>query len=68
MTGSRGRPGTFKKSIEALKKAKNKGFKVCTNTSVYRWTENDELVRLFTLLKRLEVDGILVAPAFGYEA
>jgi hopanoid biosynthesis associated radical SAM protein HpnH len=63
-----GRPGTFKKSVDALKRAKNRGFKVCTNTSVYKWTENDELLRLFSLLKQIGVDGILVAPAFGYQS
>lgn len=63
-----GRPGAFRKSIEALKEAKARGFRVCTNTSVYKWTENDEIVELFSLLTRLRVDGILVAPAFGYES
>lgn len=63
-----GRPGTFRKSVDALKKAKRKGFRVCTNTSVYKRTENDELLRLFSLLKQVGVDGILVAPAFGYES
>ena len=63
-----GRQGAFRKSMEAVKKAKQNGFRVYTNTSVYRWTSNDELIRLFSVLKGLSVDGILVAPAFGYES
>ena len=63
-----GRPGTFKKSMEALIHAKERGFRVCTNTSVYRRTDTGELIDLFSLLKRSRVDGILVAPAFGYES
>ncbi len=61
-----GKPGAFRKSIEALGLAKQKGFRVCTNTSVYKWTDGNELMALFSLLARLRVDGILVSPAFGY--
>ena len=63
-----GRQGTFKKSIEALAHAKESGFRVCTNTSVYRRTDTAELIELFSLLTSMHVDGILVAPAFGYES
>ncbi len=63
-----GRPGSFDTVIEGLKAAKKKGFRVWTNTSVYKRTETGELIELFTLLKGLGVDGILVSPAFGYES
>jgi len=63
-----GRQGTFAKGIEALKKAKQRGFRVYTNTSVYKWTDTDEMMRLFSMLKGLGADAILVAPAFGYES
>lgn len=61
------RPGTFKKAIESIKKAKKRGFRVSTNTSVYKNSDTGELERLFTLLKSLNVDGILISPAFNYE-
>jgi hopanoid biosynthesis associated radical SAM protein HpnH len=63
-----GRPGSFGKVIDGLKAAKKKGFRVWTNTSIYKWTDTDELIDLFSLLGRLGVDGILVSPAFGYES
>ena len=63
-----GRPGSFATSIDAIERACKRGFRVWTNTSVYKWSETDELVGLFSLLKRLRVDGILVSPAFGYES
>jgi hopanoid biosynthesis associated radical SAM protein HpnH len=63
-----GRPGSFNRSMESLVKAKRKGFRVWTNTSVYKWTKPEELLELFSLLTRLGVDGILVSPAFGYES
>lgn len=63
-----GRPESFQTAIEGLKAAKRKGFRVWTNTSIYKWTEMAELITLFTLLRDLGVDGILVSPAFGYES
>jgi hopanoid biosynthesis associated radical SAM protein HpnH len=63
-----GRPGSFDAAIEGLKAAKKKGFRVWTNTSIYKWTDIAELLALFILLKEFGVDGILVSPAFGYES
>jgi hopanoid biosynthesis associated radical SAM protein HpnH len=63
-----GRQGSFTGAIEGLKAAKRKGFRVWTNTSIYRWTDTEELIELFSLLKDLGVDGILVSPAFGYQS
>jgi hopanoid biosynthesis associated radical SAM protein HpnH len=59
--------GTFKKALENIKKAKRRGFRVSTNTSVYKTSDTKELEKLFTLLKNLDVNGILVSPAFSYE-
>lgn len=61
------RPGTFKQAIATIKKAKQKGFRVTTNTSVFKNTTNKELEALFGLLKDLKVNGILISPAFSYE-
>ena len=61
------KPGTFKKAISTIKKAKQKGFRVSTNTSVFKNTDDKELDELFTLLKSLHVNGILISPAFSYE-
>jgi len=62
------RKGTFRTAVEAIKKAKEKGFRVCTNTTIYRDTDLLEMEMLFSLLTELGVDGILVAPGFSYEA
>ncbi|MCK5512004.1 MAG: DUF3463 domain-containing protein, partial [Thermodesulfovibrionia bacterium] len=53
---------------DAIKKAKQKGFRVCTNTSVYKNSDIRELEELFQLLKSINVDGFLISPAFGYES
>lgn len=62
------RKGTFKTAIDAIKKAKSLGFRVCTNTTIFKETDLVEIDMLFSLITDLKVDGILVAPGFGYEA
>lgn len=62
------RKGTFKTAIAAISKAKSLGFRVCTNTTIFKETDLVEIDMLFLLLTDLKVDGILVAPGFGYEA
>ncbi len=62
------RKGTFKTAIAAITKAKQLGFRVCTNTTIFKETNLVEIDMLFSHLTDLGVDGILVAPGFGYEA
>lgn len=61
------RPGTFRKVVEAIRHAKGKGFRVSTNTSVFKNTKQGELELLFSFLEGLGVDGMLISPAFPYE-
>jgi hopanoid biosynthesis associated radical SAM protein HpnH len=62
------RVGTFRKTVETIRRAKQRGFRVSTNTSVFGNADMAELERLFELLTGLGVDGILMAPAFSYES
>jgi hopanoid biosynthesis associated radical SAM protein HpnH len=48
--------------------AKEAGFLVCTNTTIYKETDLAEIDALFGYLSRLGVDGFLLAPAYGYAA
>ncbi len=62
-----GRKGGFDNALEALKAAKKAGFRVSTNTTVYRETNLDDLERLFGQLTAAGADGLLVAPGFSYQ-
>ena len=62
-----GRPGGFRKALKGLREAKRAGFRVSTNTTVYRETDINDLEKLFTQLAEAGADGILVAPGFSYE-
>jgi len=61
-----GRPGLFEVAIRAIREAKRQGFRVCTNTTVYKDSDVVELRQLFAHLTRMGVDGLLVSPAFSF--
>lgn len=63
-----GREGVFETAINGIRAAKKAGFSVLINTTIYRGTDFNEVERLFSLLSGLPVNGIMVSPAFSYEA
>jgi hopanoid biosynthesis associated radical SAM protein HpnH len=62
-----GLKGVFKEATEAIRMAKDFGFKVCTNTTIYKNTLPSEIEELFLHLESLGVDGMLVSPGFNFE-
>ena len=63
-----GRPGLFNTAIKAIKAAKTLGLRVCTNTTIYKETDPQEIEILFSYLGHIGVDGLLVSPAYSFEA
>ena len=62
------REGVFRAAIEGIKAAKAAGFKVCTNTTIYRETDMREIEELFGFLEQFGLDGHMVSPAYAYSA
>jgi hopanoid biosynthesis associated radical SAM protein HpnH len=62
------RDGVFDAAIDGIKVAKEAGFLVCTNTTVFRETDMDELDELFGYLTSLGVDGFMISPGYSYAA
>ena len=62
------REGVFAEAIDGIRAVKEAGFKVCTNTTVYKETDMREIRELFTFLRQLKVDGHMIAPGYGYSA
>ncbi|MBI2808108.1 MAG: adenosyl-hopene transferase HpnH [Planctomycetes bacterium] len=62
------REGVFDAAIEGIKAAKEKGFLVCTNTTVFKETNLAEIDELYAYLTTLGVDGFMLSPAYGYTA
>ncbi|MGO4882540.1 MAG: adenosyl-hopene transferase HpnH [Bryobacteraceae bacterium] len=62
------REGVFREAIEGIRAAKAAGFMVCTNTTVYKETDMQEIEALFEYLEQFNLDGHQMAPAYGYSA
>ena len=60
--------GVFDEAVDGIKVAKEHGFLVCTNTTVYKETDMHEIAVLLAYLTELGVDGFMMSPAYGYDA
>ena len=56
------------KPSRASRPPRQAGFKVCTNTTVYKETDMNEIWELFEYLEQFKVDGHTISPAYGYSA
>jgi hopanoid biosynthesis associated radical SAM protein HpnH len=62
----RSRQGLYAIDIRIIKAAKAKGFRVVTNTTIYKETRVEEIEQLFAELAAMGVDGFLVTPGYEY--
>lgn len=58
--------GVFASAVRGIIAAKERGFRVYSNTTVYKETDMNEIAVLFDYLTELDVDGFMLSPAFGY--
>jgi hopanoid biosynthesis associated radical SAM protein HpnH len=62
------RPGVFDKAVEMMRAAKQRGYHVITNTTVFKETDVEEVETLFAFLADdVGVDGMLISPGYEYE-
>jgi hopanoid biosynthesis associated radical SAM protein HpnH len=62
------RDGVFQEAIEGIQAAKAAGFLVCSNTTIYKETDLNEIAELYAYLYELGVDGYMLSPAYSYAA
>jgi hopanoid biosynthesis associated radical SAM protein HpnH len=62
------REGVFSAATAGIMAAKRAGFRVSTNTTIYQQTDMHEIAVLFEYLSELGVDGLMISPAYGYQA
>lgn len=62
------REGVFDKAIRMIKEAKELGYHVVTNTTVFKETNIDEVEELADFLHLIGVDGMLISPGYQYES
>jgi hopanoid biosynthesis associated radical SAM protein HpnH len=61
------RNGVFDVCVRMIKLLKSKGYRVQTNSTVYRETSAEELEELIKFLDHLGVDGMLLTPGYHYQ-
>jgi hopanoid biosynthesis associated radical SAM protein HpnH len=62
------RKGVFRTATESMREAIRRGYRVCTNTTIYRGTPATEYVELFMFLKEMGVEGCITSPGYDYES
>jgi hopanoid biosynthesis associated radical SAM protein HpnH len=62
------REGVFDKAVEMIRQAKELGYHVITNTTIYKETDIDEVEELCDFLAGLGIDGMLISPGYQYES
>lgn len=61
------REGVFEKAVAAIKAAKQQGFRVTTNTTVFTDADSQQMQEFFDFLESLNLDGMMVSPGYSYE-
>jgi hopanoid biosynthesis associated radical SAM protein HpnH len=62
------REGVFDKAVAAIRTAKERGFRVTTNTTFFTHDSPDDVRRVLDFLNdELKVDQMMIAPAYAYE-
>jgi hopanoid biosynthesis associated radical SAM protein HpnH len=62
------REGVFDKAVAAIRAAKERGFRVTTNTTFFTHDSPDTVRRVLDFLNdELEVDDMMISPAYAYE-
>lgn len=59
--------GVYDKAVSAIKAAKEKGFRVCINTTLFQGTDAERTARFLDSVKTLGVDGVMISPGYAYE-
>jgi hopanoid biosynthesis associated radical SAM protein HpnH len=63
-----GRSGTWTVAMDALKHALKAGYRVCTNTTIFKDSDVIDLRQFFQYLTDLDVEGIMISAGFAYES
>jgi hopanoid biosynthesis associated radical SAM protein HpnH len=60
-------PGLWDVAVDAIAKARSRGFRVQTNTTIFKETSVEDVVQMMDFLtNEVGIDGMLVAPGYQY--
>ena len=58
--------GNYKKAKKAIETALEAGYRVCTNTTIFRGCDVEDLHTLFRTMTDMGVEGCMVSPGYDY--
>jgi len=59
--------GVYDKALAAIRKAKERGFRLSINCTLFDNADPDQVVDFFDGVKEMGVDGITISPGYAYE-
>ncbi|MBT5373740.1 MAG: adenosyl-hopene transferase HpnH [Rhodospirillaceae bacterium] len=59
--------GVFDLAVEAIREARDRGFRVNINTTLFDGTDDAQVARFFDFVTGLGIEGITVSPGYAYE-
>ncbi len=62
-----GRPGVFRRAAAGIAAALEQGYRVCTNTTVFRSSDVADLHQMFRYVSELGVEGSMISPGYDFE-
>ena len=60
------REGVFQKAVAVLEQALDRGYRVCTNTTVFRGSDVEDLSEMFRLVSGIGVEGSMISPGYDF--
>jgi hopanoid biosynthesis associated radical SAM protein HpnH len=60
-------PGVYDRAVAAIRRAKEAGFRVTINSTLFDGADPDRYARFFDEVMAMGVDGITVSPGYAYE-
>jgi hopanoid biosynthesis associated radical SAM protein HpnH len=61
------REGVYDRAVAAIRRAKEKGFRVTINSTLFKGADPERVAAFFDMLTDLRIDGITVSPGYAYE-
>jgi hopanoid biosynthesis associated radical SAM protein HpnH len=61
------RKGVFKKAVKGMELALSQGYRVCTNTTIFKSSDVEDLWEMFRLVKEIGVEGSMISPGYDFE-
>ncbi|MGA1265615.1 MAG: adenosyl-hopene transferase HpnH [Phycisphaerales bacterium] len=61
------REGTYRKAVEGIRLAVQMGFRVTTNTTLFKGADPNSVRSFFDEMMALGVEGMMISPGYAYE-